>query len=376
MNLAQAMLAGRSLEAFLNEKRSQEAKNRVRKSKTIAEHTPKQIYDFAIFELSIRTFDAHSGWRDAYERQREYMRRDLFMGKLNPEKFSQRLQDLNRYLDFTPIEKTSDSLKITKAYEKSLPEDEIRSIMGRAIPPEWTVNLLALGKEPWRFKDLEDQLNVYHQEWQADQQKQIIAQMAGKNPNKSNDIKRKNSGRNHHNSNGGRSSTLHGNTNRGGRGGRGRGHGGSGGRGNNSEHLQNVECFNCGKKVHYSTDCSLPRNNNNENSNMVFKAGFKNLFQSSLKEMLTKKYKQVKNNADGDDYSLDMNVFQELMEGKQPMFVNKSNDDLKSINDTDTFDYSIQDKITHEISEHNNYNNDYYELDSPFSKRIKVEHEP
>jgi hypothetical protein len=42
MNLAQAMLAGRSLEAFINEKRSQEAKNRVRKSKTIAEHTPRK----------------------------------------------------------------------------------------------------------------------------------------------------------------------------------------------------------------------------------------------------------------------------------------------------------------------------------------------
>jgi hypothetical protein len=53
MNLAQAMLAGRSLEAFLNEKRSQYAKNRVRKAKTIAEHTPKQIFDFALFELSI-----------------------------------------------------------------------------------------------------------------------------------------------------------------------------------------------------------------------------------------------------------------------------------------------------------------------------------
>jgi hypothetical protein len=49
MNLAQAILAGRSLEAFLNEKRSQEAKNRVRKTKTLTEHTPKQIYDFAIF---------------------------------------------------------------------------------------------------------------------------------------------------------------------------------------------------------------------------------------------------------------------------------------------------------------------------------------
>jgi hypothetical protein len=163
-DLAQAMLAGRSLEAFLNEKCSQEAKNMVRKSKTIVEHTTKQIYDFSLFELSIRAFDIQSGWSDAYERQREYTRRDLFMGRLNPEKFSQRLQELNRYLDYIPIEKTSDSNKVTKVYGKSLPEDELRSIMGRAIPPEWTVNLLSLGKEPCKFIDLEDQLNVYRQQ--------------------------------------------------------------------------------------------------------------------------------------------------------------------------------------------------------------------
>jgi hypothetical protein len=191
MNLALAMLAGRSLEAFLNEKRSQEAKNKVCKIKTLTEHTPKQIYDFAIFELSIRAFDIQSGWRDVYQRHREYMRRDLFMDKLNPEKFSQRLQDLNRFLDLITIEKTSDNQKITKAYGKSLPEDEIRSIMGRSIPPEWTVNLLALGKEPWRFKDLDDQLNMHRQQWQAGEQKQIIAQMAGKLPSKSNKAKEK-----------------------------------------------------------------------------------------------------------------------------------------------------------------------------------------
>jgi hypothetical protein len=50
--------------------------------------------------------------------------------------------------------------------------------------------------------------------------------------------------------------------------------------------------------------------NDNEQSNMVLKAYFKNLFQSSLKEMLTKKDKQVKKNAEGDDDSLDMNVFE------------------------------------------------------------------
>jgi hypothetical protein len=71
-----------------------------------------------------------------------------------------------------------------------------------------------------------------------------------------------------------------------------------------------------------------------------------------------------------------MNVFEKLMEGKQPMFVNENNDDLISINDTDTFDYSMQDKSTHKYCENNNYNNDYDELAYPFSKRIKLKHEP
>jgi hypothetical protein len=290
MNLAQAMLEGRRLEAFLTDRRTQEAKNRIRKAKDQTLHTPNQIYDYTIFELAIRAFDIQSGWRDAYERQRECMRRDLSMGKLNPENFSQRLQDLNRYLDYIPIEKTSEKDKIIKACGKSLPEDKISSIMGRAIPPEWTVNLLALGKEPWRFKDLEDQLNMYHQQWQADQQKQIIAKMAGKMPDKTNEGKRKINHRNHQNSNGGRISTHQGNTSRGGHG---RGRGGRRGRGNNSDHLKNVECFNCGKKGHYSIDFSLPRKNDNEQSNMVSKSDFKNLFQSTLKEMLTKKDKQA-----------------------------------------------------------------------------------
>jgi hypothetical protein len=97
------MLAGCSLEAFLNEWRAQEAKNKTRKAKEQIEYTLQQVYCCAIFELTIRAFDIQGGWIGAYERQREYMRGDLFMGKLNPEKFSQRLQDLNKYLDYIPI---------------------------------------------------------------------------------------------------------------------------------------------------------------------------------------------------------------------------------------------------------------------------------
>jgi hypothetical protein len=51
---------------------------------------------------------------------------------------------------------------------------------------------------------------------------------------------------------------------------------------------------------------------------MVFKADFKNLFQSSLKDMLTKMEKQTKKkeNMEVDDESLYMNVFEKLMERK------------------------------------------------------------
>jgi hypothetical protein len=69
------------------------------------------------------------------------MRRNLFMGKLNPRKISQQLQDLNKYLDYIPIERTTMADKTQKLYGKSLPDDELRSIMGRAIPPEWIVNI-------------------------------------------------------------------------------------------------------------------------------------------------------------------------------------------------------------------------------------------
>jgi hypothetical protein len=109
---------------------------------------------------------------------------------------------------------------------------------------------------------------------------------------------------------------------------------------------------------------------------MVSKEDFKNLSQTSMKEMFTKKDKKAKNNAKGDADSLDMSVFKKLMEGKKPMFVIKNDDDLKSINDTSTFDYSMQNKNTHESIKHNNYSDDYDELAYPFSKRIKLKHEP
>jgi hypothetical protein len=89
----------------LSGRQAQESKNKTHKAKDQTEYTPQQVYDCAIFYLAICAFDIQIGWNDAVERQRKYMRRDLFMGKLNPEKCSQRLQYMNKYLDFIPIKK-------------------------------------------------------------------------------------------------------------------------------------------------------------------------------------------------------------------------------------------------------------------------------
>jgi hypothetical protein len=63
------------------------------KTKEKTEYTPQQVYDCEIFELTIRDFDIQSEWRYSFDRQREYMRRDIFKGNLNPEKISQRLME-------------------------------------------------------------------------------------------------------------------------------------------------------------------------------------------------------------------------------------------------------------------------------------------
>jgi hypothetical protein len=61
----------------VNERRAKMAKNKTRAANNENESNEQKIHDYAIFEVAIRAFDIQSGWCDAFERQREYMRRDL-----------------------------------------------------------------------------------------------------------------------------------------------------------------------------------------------------------------------------------------------------------------------------------------------------------
>jgi hypothetical protein len=108
---------------------------------------------------------------------------------------------------------------------------------------------------------------------------------------------------------------------------------------------------------------------------MVSKADFKNLFQYSLKEMLTKKekHKQEKDSTDMDEESLEMNVFG-MFTGKHNEFVSKNYDDSKSI--TNKLFHSEQTNEPAKCYLKNNNNDNYDEIAHPFSKRIKIKHEP
>jgi hypothetical protein len=104
---------------------------------------------------------------------------------------------------------------------------------------------------------------------------------------------------------------------------------------------------------------------------MVSKADFKNLFQSSIKEMLTKKEKQKKGkySTDMDEESLDMNAF-DMFTGKHNKFVSKNYNDSTS-NTSKMFHF----KQTNEPDKcylKDNYNDNYNEIACPFSKRIKL----
>jgi hypothetical protein len=94
--------------------------------------------------------------------------------------------------------------------------------------------------------------------------------------------------------------------------------------------------------------------------------------------VLTKKEKQtkMKDNIDIDDESLDMNVFEKLMEGKYNEIVSNNDNDSMSIESTNhVFDFG-QNNSTDKSCLYNNYYYYYGEISYPFSKIIKLKHEP
>jgi hypothetical protein len=109
---------------------------------------------------------------------------------------------------------------------------------------------------------------------------------------------------------------------------------------------------------------------------MISRSDFKDLFQSLIKEIITKreKHKKDKASADMDEDPLDINIFDMMFTGKHNEIVSKNDDDSMSI--TYNLFHFEQTNEHDKCYLKNNNKNDYDEIAYPFSKRIKLKHEP
>jgi hypothetical protein len=79
---------------------------------------------------------------------------------------------------------------------------------------------------------------------------------------------------------------------------------------------------------------------------------------------------------DVDDESLDMNVFEKVMEGKHKEIVSNDDGDSMRINSTSNLFHFGQNNMTDKSCLDNNNYYYYDEIAYPFSKRNKLKHEP
>jgi len=134
----------------------------------------EERYERAIEEAGIQYF---RGDRNAWRRQRSYMRYHLHFGKHTVSSFKMRLLELNKYLQYFPrpnmrtdpetlVSESEEAApaapaqgtggkqqkkkkKVRKSLPRSLPEDELVEIMDRAKPIEWQRELLTADYDPY-----------------------------------------------------------------------------------------------------------------------------------------------------------------------------------------------------------------------------------
>ena len=97
--------------------------------------------------------------------QKRYLRNNLFMGKMDPEKFAHRLEKINTFLPYFPVE---DATAAAPANTNTvLPQDELVDIMDYAKSIEWHITMLSQGKKPHTFADLREATVYYKQLYDA-----------------------------------------------------------------------------------------------------------------------------------------------------------------------------------------------------------------
>ena len=128
--------------------------------------TENDVLLLALNDVAKAPFGREGDWQYAYRYQQSYLRKNLFMGDMDPDKFSDRLIKLNRMLAFFPF--MDDDLPIER---EPLDDDELIDIFDSSKKIEWHVTMMSQGKRPHTFLTMKDARAYFKQLYNADQYK-------------------------------------------------------------------------------------------------------------------------------------------------------------------------------------------------------------
>jgi hypothetical protein len=129
-------------------------------------------------------------WQASLRRQKSYMRSDLYMGNMNPEKFVELLKKMNKYLKFYPQHDPFQDIT-------ELAVDELLDVLNNSKKNHWLLQMMQNAKNPDDFTSLEEAKDYYVTLYQSDQMVEKLNAGTNKTEKSDKSSKKKNGKRKH-----------------------------------------------------------------------------------------------------------------------------------------------------------------------------------
>ena len=324
-----------------------------------AKWSENEVLKRVLWHISCQVFDRKvKSWRSAARKQKSYMRNSIYMGDMDPEDFLERLEEMNKFLCYFPVDKGNDRHK----YAKPFKEEELLEIRNHAKKFEWHLTMLAQGKDPESFETVEEAMQYYRQLHQADQTFSKLKNntQVGKSGKK----KRKRQD----------NASESGNNNKGTK---------KGSNSNNqkaqSSDKSNKFCVYCKKHGHTVSEC-YNKKNDQESKKKKKKDGFnqsdfQNMMINALKNINadSKKKKKKKDDESDDEDSLDLHLCKKFCD--EDSYSDDESLDLNLFDQVDEEFYSQDDNSSSEnVKMYSESTKHELEYDLyPFAKRPRIE---
>ena len=157
-----SLLEGKALDLFAESYSKRLRKQiEVKQTDKLAEADETLVENQALNDVALMVFKDGT---DSIRAQKRYLRNNLSIGNMDPEMWAQRLEKINRYLQYFPVETvTADNPR-----NKPLAEDELVDIMDNAKKVEWHAIMLQQGRKPHSFRTLNEAVAYYKRLYEAD----------------------------------------------------------------------------------------------------------------------------------------------------------------------------------------------------------------